>query len=280
MILTNSSSMNELIPFYQSFTCTDFQSLLESIAGVWLSSSQVYSLHVSFWLLNWWLIFLLFKRLQRRERPSEQADDDRRTCANQQWTSTINSYWHAPNMQQLWKQVTTVQNHKIRFTEKVLVTDILEKTVMKSWLRKKLDHDGSHYYYQAQPDLLKNGVEHASPTEKNSTPSPPLFFRAALSASSPGFDSASLGSSPRGVDWSSWFSLLSPASWLLSDFLSGFSLLVSFSLREGGGFFPLLLTTFCCCCHETEKPQQKANNYLSTSALIRIYWRFGRLATT
>lgn len=175
MILTNSSSMNELIPFYQSFTCTDFQSLLESIAGVWLSSSQVYSLHVSFWLLNWWLIFLLFKRLQRRERPSEQADDDRRTCANQQWTSTTNSYWHAPNMQQLWKQVTTVQNHKIRFTEKVLVTDILEKTVMKSWLRKKLDHDGSHYYYQPQPDLLKTVLNMLHPQRKTPPPHLPSF---------------------------------------------------------------------------------------------------------
>lgn len=70
--------------------------------------------------------------------------------------------------------------------------------------------------------------------------SPPRFFRAALLASWPSLVSPSLGSSAGGA---SRFSLLSPPSWPLSDFLS-----LSFSRREGGGgFFGLLLMTFCCC---------------------------------
>lgn len=120
----------------------------------------------------------------------------------------------------------------------------------------KLDHDCSHYY-QPYLEHLKDAAEHASPIEKNSSPSPPLFLRLALLVSCPGFDSPSLGSTPSELGWASWFSLLSPVSWLLSDFLSGFSLLFSFSLREEGGFFPLLLRTFCCCCIKTNKPQQK-----------------------
>lgn len=100
-----------------------------------------------------------------------------------------------------------------------------------------------------QSILKKDAVQHASSSEKRSSPSPPRFFRAALLASCPTLDSPSLGSSPSGSGWASWFSLLSPPSWLLSDFLS---LLFSFSLREEGGFFPLLLRTFCCCW-KTEK---------------------------
>lgn len=80
---------------------------------------------------------------------------------------------------------------------------------------------------------------------RSSSHLPPRFFRAALLASWPSFSSLSLGSSTSGAGWASWFSLLSPPSWLLSDFLS---LFFSFSLREeGGGFFALLLMTFCCC---------------------------------
>lgn len=79
------------------------------------------------------------------------------------------------------------------------------------------------------------------------SPIPPLFLRLALLASCPAFDSSSLVSSPIGSTWASWFSLLSPPSWLLSDFLSGRSLFFSLSLRKEGGFFPLLLRTFCCC---------------------------------
>lgn len=80
-----------------------------------------------------------------------------------------------------------------------------------------------------------------------SSPSPPRFFRAPLFTSCATLVSPSLASSPSGSTWASWFSLLSPPSWLLSDFLS---LLLSFSLREEGGFFPLLLRTFCCCWRE------------------------------
>lgn len=113
--------------------------------------------------------------------------------------------------------------------------------------------------YKHFSDHLKDAVQHASPSERKipSSPPPPLFFRAALLVSCPAFDSTSLGSSPSGSGWASWFSLLSPPSWLLSDFLSVRSLLFSFSLREGGGFFPLLLRTFCCCW----KMERPALNY-------------------
>lgn len=103
----------------------------------------------------------------------------------------------------------------------------------------------------AHPKITEmDGAQHASSRQKHSSPSPPRFFRAALLASCPTLDSPSLGSSPSGSSWASWFSLLSPPSWLLSDFLS---LRFSLSLREEGGFFPLLLRTFCCCWETEEK---------------------------
>lgn len=86
----------------------------------------------------------------------------------------------------------------------------------------------------------------------DSSPSPPRFFRAPLLTSCATLVSPSLAVSPSGSIWASWFSLLSPPSWLLSDFLSR---LLSFSLREEGGFFPLLLRTFCCCCRRTDAAQ-------------------------